>query len=84
MTWTKVTTHNEPVGCFEGDYVSGIYKISEYERCLAEHLGRHFRAYYIRKPDKCWGYYVDPQQPYYRTLKQAQAACERHEKESAK
>lgn len=82
MIWTKVTTHNEPPGAFEGDYVSGIYKIVRYDRCLAECLGPHYRAYYIRKPDKCWGYYVDSRQPHYPTFKAAQAACEVHAKES--
>lgn len=82
MIWTKVTTHNEPRGAFEGDWVSGIYKIVRYERSIADHLGVHYRAYYIRKPDTCWGYYVDQRQHHYPTLKAAQAACETHAKES--
>ena len=81
MTWTKVTTHNEPNGAFEGDWVSGIYKIVRYERSIADNLGPHYRAYYIRKPDKCWGYYVDKGQPYYLTLNTAKVACAKHQKE---
>lgn len=81
MIWTKVTMHNEPPGAFEGDWVSGIYKIVRYEESIQDRLGVHYRAYYIRKPDKCWGYYVNTSRPYYLTLKAAQAACETHLKE---
>jgi|CXWL01.1.fsa_nt_gi hypothetical protein len=80
MTWTKVTTHNEPPGAFEGDWVSGIYKIVRYEANYANPQGPNYQAYYIRKPDKCWGYHVDEKTPFYPTLKAAQAACAGHAK----
>lgn len=71
MIWAK-TDHAGPI------WISGIYKISRYDQDLPNHLGVHYRAYYIRKPDKYWGYHVDPSQPYFLTLKAAQAACETH------
>lgn len=81
MTWTKVAVLHDPPGAFPGDWVSGIYKIERYEQSIQDRLGVHYRAYYIRKPDTCWGYYVDPATSHYSTLKAAQTACERHEKE---
>lgn len=63
MTWTKKDDGSGP------SWVSGIYKITQYECDLANHLGVHYRAYFIRKGDTCWGWHPYPETPWYRTLK---------------
>lgn len=65
----------------DGDevWIRGIYKIVRYDRDSQNYLRPTFRAYYIRKGDKNWGYYVDQHTPFYPSLKDAQAACVKHE-----
>lgn len=56
-------------------HFDGVQRTS---RGYQDRLGVHYRAYYIRKGDKCWGYYVDPSQSYYLTWEAAKAARETH------
>lgn len=75
MIWTKTDDGDGP------KWISGIYKIVQYEYDHQYHLARHYRAYYIKKGDRYWGWYVDHATPSYSTLEAAQAACETHLKE---
>ncbi len=67
--------HDEAGPC----WVSGLYKIRFYARIQGFCYGRPgYAAYYIKKGDRCWGYHVNPSEPYYDTLEAAQAACAVH------
>ncbi len=72
MIWIKTDDGDGP------KWISGIYKVVQYEYDRQHHLGLHYRAYYIRKGDQHWGWYVTPTTPSYSTLEAAQAACETH------
>lgn len=78
MTWTAYD-HTGP-NWFCGVYwISGLYKIVFYERISTYGNGRPgYTGYYIRKGEKNWGYHVNPKEPYYDTLEEAQAACSLH------
>jgi len=60
----------------EDQWFSGRYKIQWYGRAL--HHEARYHAYVIRPGDTCWGYYIDPKTPDYRTLMEAKAACLLH------
>ena len=63
-------------------YISGNYKIRFYHKTSFMN-GLDCYAAYVKQPAaKNWGDHVDPATPFYRTLKEAKAACERHLKGS--
>lgn len=72
MIWTKQDDGSGPA------WISGIYKVEQYDASLQDRLGVHYRAYYKPTGWKHWGNYVDAGTPHYRTLKAAQVACATH------